>query len=706
MDLRSPWPQSAVSGERANGSIRTNDPDESLAISTIRRREPMLSETSRFIIQDGPHTTEVCNVLRPDLGETGLQTAISKASRIIELAVDPIGGPPPEPSDGLLYGLIQSGKTSILTVSAAMAADNGFKCILILTSDNDPLYEQTLERIRAALRGLAILGKKDWSDPVRFSKQLRSSTFGIVCSKNGSMLKSLLNAFKKAGAKGLSVFIIDDEADQASLNTFTSKKNGSVSTVNSVISSFRAFFPVNTYLQVTATPQALFLQRPGHDYRPSFAVITEPGEGYVGGDAFFGAGRGSLLRYVDLNELAALNATNQPTPSTKVPKGLEAAVFTFLVAAGARVINRPTENFAFLCHVSMSNKDHEYVRLMLDDMKQQTITALAQPGKPNQSRVLAALRAAYDDLSTTEANLPTFEDVVAKVTFYLQGATVKVVNASSSDEIKLDSVFSLFVGGNKLGRGVTIKNLLVSYYGRNPKKPRADTVLQHARMYGYRKKDVGVTRLFLPKVLADHFTSIHEMESSLRDVLKQFPDGAFEGLYISGNWTPTRPNVLDANSIGTYEAGASYNPESPLRTKDAVAAVLTIDAQVDGLADAPPAHEVSIDLVTKLIRGIPLDPMVSPKLWNVSAIETALMTWCQRNKTDKAYLVLQRGRALTGTRGERKGIISGGEESLAPTTHPTLFLYRQKKSGTQEAAWWPQIRFPDGNYIMAFSFNW
>ena len=51
---------------------------------------------------------------------------------------------------------------------------------------------------------------------------------------------------------------------------------------------------------------------------------------------------------------------------------------------------------------------------------------------------------------------------------------------------------ALFIGGNKLGRGVTIKNLLVSYYGRNPKRAKADTVLQHARMYGYRKKDLGV----------------------------------------------------------------------------------------------------------------------------------------------------------------------------------------------------------------------
>ena len=116
----------------------------------------------RTIIIDGAHATEVLNVLRKDLGKDGTEAAIKKASKIIELSVDPIAGNPPEPSDGLLYGLIQSGKTSILTVSAAMAADNGFDCLLVLTTDNDPLYEQTLDRVRAALGGITVLGKKDW----------------------------------------------------------------------------------------------------------------------------------------------------------------------------------------------------------------------------------------------------------------------------------------------------------------------------------------------------------------------------------------------------------------------------------------------------------------------------------------------------------------------------------------------------------------
>jgi hypothetical protein len=282
---------------------------------------PMINK--RVIKIDGPHTSEVLNALARDLGKNGIAAAQQKAAKIIELSVDPNAGPPPGPSDGLLYGLIQSGKTSILTVTAAMAVDNGFDCILVLTTDNDPLYDQTLDRVKAALRALTVLGKKDWKDPGRFTTQVKMKPFGIVCSKNGSMLKGLLEAFKKAKAKGLSVLIIDDEADQASLNTFTAKQNGKVSTINQVITDFRSYFPTTTYLQVTATPQALFLQRPEHPYRPSFTVLTEPGPGYIGGDEFFGSGSDRLLRLVDINEVTQLKASNQPRPTGYLPLGLE-----------------------------------------------------------------------------------------------------------------------------------------------------------------------------------------------------------------------------------------------------------------------------------------------------------------------------------------------------------------------------------------------
>lgn len=667
---------------------------------------------NRKIIHDGAHVSEVLNILIEEIKiPKSLSSIVEKAAQIVENSVDPIASPPEtdtgeHENDGLLYGLIQSGKTSIITVAAAMSVDNGFQCIVVLTSDIDVLYNQTLERVRKALPGLNVLGKNDWRDVQRFERQLRTQPFVIVCSKNGRKLSGLLETFKTAGARGLSAMIIDDEADQASLNTYTSKRGEQVSKINEVITEFRKFFRVNTYLQVTATPQALFLQRPDGFYRPSFTVLSEPGLGYVGGEAFFGP-ESKLLRYVNLDEVEQLRITHQPVPTGTVPLGLRRALYSFLVAAASKKIQNPTENYAFLCHVSVNTADHNHIVNLLDRFKEETLNIIRVPSSKQYVKLIRDLKKEYGDLSDTQSGLPLFDQILERIKFYLHGANIKLVNALSNEEIKLDSVYNIFVGGNKLGRGVTIKNLLVSYYGRNPKRPNADTVLQHARMYGYRKDEIGVTRLFLPETLAERFRLIHQMESALRDLVSKHPKGKFEGIYISSPLRATRPNVLDPNSIGMYVAGGSYNPSYPLRTKSMQKNTDWLDSKLADFDGLSGAEEVTVDFLIELLEKCVPDLRYGIEMWDQKTLKAALEK-LKSLKGNKAYLVVRRNRDLREPRRETQGILSGGEESLAPNRDaPSLFIYRQNEiPGKEEITiWWPQLRFPEGNYVMAFSFN-
>lgn len=661
-----------------------------------------------MVISDGPHTTEVLNVLSNEIRHPeSLESIRERAAQVLDQSVNPIEKAPEHPSDGLLYGLIQSGKTSIITVAAAMAADNGFRCILVLTSDIDLLYDQTLERVRKALRGLTVLGKKDWKDAQRFERQLRASAFVVVCSKNGSKLKSLLDAFKAARADGLPTLIIDDEADQASLNTFTSKGSKQVSKINEVITDLRKFFPVNTYLQVTATPQALFLQHPDHLYRPSFTVLSEPGPGYVGGEAFFDSS-GALLRDVDLDEVDLLRSTHQPSPTGNVPPGLRRALCTFLVAATVQVIRHPNEEgYAFLCHVSVNKRDHEHIVDLIDRFKEDAVNVFHKPNSRQYEQLLGCFKDGYNDLANTDPKLPPFDQIVTKIQFYLQGATIRLVNATTNDEVKLDSVYNIFVGGNKLGRGVTIKNLLVSYYGRNPKKPNADTVLQHARMYGYRQKDLGVTRLYLPEKLAEHFRLIHQMESALRDLVQKHPQGKFEGLYISNPLQATRRNVLDPNAIGFYVAGRMYNSPYPLRTPDVVKHTKSLDSKLEKFVDSLEGYPVTIDFLIELLRECPPDPDtdLGIELWEPKTVITALEKLKIVLSNNDAWLIIQRRRNAQTPRRETRGIHDSGEDAHVQKRIPTLFMYRQEAFNDQVEVWWPQLRFPDGSYVLAFSFS-
>jgi len=109
----------------------------------------------------------------------------------------------------------------------------------------------------------------------------------------------------------------------------------------------------------------------------------------------------------------------------------------------------------------------------------------------------------------------------------------------------------------------------------------------------------------------------------------------------------------------------------------------------------------------ELIEAVEVDPKHGSQLWDLKAIRAALDVLSTKNKSDKAYLVVKRGRDLKAVRTERQGVISGGEEQLAGTDAPTLFMYRANANSHGEVeVWWPQLRFPDGNYVLAFSFDW
>ncbi len=666
--------------------------------------------TDRHIIRDEIHTTEAISALANEIkAEESLVAISERAASILGFAVDPIGGSN-EPSYGLLYGLIQSGKTSVITVTAAMAVDNGFKCIIILTSDINPLYNQTLKRIRSQLRGLKVFGKAEWGQS-SFERQIRTSPFVIVCSKNQSHLSSLQEAFQKvgsAGAAGLPTLIIDDEADQASLNTNTQsnakKQRDDISKINKLISDLRDFFRTNTYLQVTATPQSLFLQRPDGLYRPSFTVLSEPGPGYVGGEAFFEEDS-KLLRFVDLNEVDQLRTGHQPTPTNEIPTGLKEALLSFWVAAASRNIRYPEDNFSFLCHISHTKVNHKHVVSLIDTYRDDVATLFQNQETKAFQKLKDDLRKAYEDLRQTELEMPEFEDVVKRIGFLVPAASIKEINSNSQEEIEPDHPYSIFVGGNKMGRGVTIPNLITSYYGRNPKRPNADTVLQHARMYGYREKHIGVTRLFLPERLAEHFRIIHQMEKALRELVAKHPEGKFEGIWLSSPLQATRKNVLDPNSIGVYVAGGWVNPKYPLRDASTIAATRAIDDELAQYVEDPKDYHVcNIDLLNSLIEKCEHDPEEGAELWNKKTIYAAL----EKVRTlhgNKAYIRIQTERDLNQPRRETQGFYSGGEDKLVPADAPTLFMFRLKKSGRGEPVWLPQLRFPEGNYAIAFSFE-
>jgi Z1 domain len=645
------------------------------------------------------HREQVVSLLTKQIGNIEEVEDIGiTAQEVAQKWVDPLSERTEE-TNGLIYGLVQSGKTGVLTLTGAVGADEGYRTLIILTSDNDPLYEQTLGRAKAAFPGMDILGKTDIKDRVSFLQRIKGSTCAIVMTKNAGHLGTLIENFRKGNLKDLTCLIIDDEADQASLNTRTKKDDGTRSAINDRIMDLREFFHKNTYLQVTATPQALFLQIPGHEFRPKFTVLSRPGAGYVGGEEFFGEGS-NLIREFPLNDIATLTTGAQPSPTKTIPTSLQRALDTFMIGATHKRMRDVEQNCAFLCHVSTRKADHQHIVELLRKYK----TDLAKGTQAGIPSIIKRLKAAYDDLVVTHPGLidPGFDELVRTIAFFSPGIVVKLVNGETDEDVAVHSPYNLFVGGNKLGRGVTIKNLLVSYYGRNPKKPQADTVLQHARMYGYRRADIGLLRLFLPRELHLVFRAIHKMEVGLRELIARSPSEAFRGVFIEGNLNATRANVLAPGALGVYSGGSTYNPAQVIRDSS----VRTATEQLNSiLKDIPDKQYKRIPLkdMRRIIELTQPDDSQSERVWDPLAVAESISQFGILQKQTDGYVYVDRDRGLNEARRETQGILSGGESSLVPQDRLTIFLMRTKAEKGRNAAWWPQIRFPSGMYGFAFA---
>lgn len=645
------------------------------------------------------HSDQVLSLLKKQVSnESEVDDIRNTAVKVVEQWVNPLTGGNEE-TNGLIYGLVQSGKTGVLTVTGAMGADEGYRTIIILTSDIDPLYEQTLGRAQEAFPGIDILGKKDIKDQEGFLQRIKSNTCAIVVTKNSGLLGSLLENFKKGRVRGLTALIIDDEADQASLNTKARKGDGSRSAINKLIEGIRAFFHKNTYLQVTATPQALFLQDVTHSFRPKFTVLSHPGSDYVGGEDFFSDGS-ELVREFPLQDIMVLAPGSQPTPSNTIPKSLLEALDTFMVGATFKRTQEADQNCAFLCHVSTKTSDHRHIVDLLRKYK----TDLARDLKVRKSSVVQRLKSAFDDLAATHARLAQsdFDKLLNAIQFFSPGITVKLVNGETDEDVAVRSPYNLFVGGNKLGRGVTIKNLLVSYYGRHPRTPQADTVLQHARMYGYRRKDIGLLRLWLPNQLHTVFRAINRMEVSLRDLIAKRPSEEFRGVYLEGGVHPTRKNVLVPGALGVYTGGGAYNPSQMVRTEEVVPRTAKLDRLLEEIGDKT-FVALPMDVIKALIKQTMPDEVLAERVWDPIAMAESMGQYATLRDENIGYVYVDRDRDLQESRRETQGILSGGEAGAVPSDKLTLFMLRTKAKGKQHAAWWPQVRFPSGRYAFAFS---
>lgn len=577
---------------------------------------------------------------------------------------------------GLLLGQVQSGKTGQMfgIVAAAADADDGFSIFVLLTSDISALQQQTYKR---ALESMDTFNVCDEHDEERFKSIGKRKPSIIVLKKNSSILRKWRNILGSSGmCVGRPIFVIDDEADAASLNTLVNKKEQSA--INAHLTGMLSLSTSSFYLQVTATPQSLFLQSDESNWKPSFVHYFAPGKNYLGGEFFYSKPKPFTNITTDDDELNSLLGEDD------IAEGLKQACETYLVTAAHITLSKDAEVCNFLVHPSIRINAHERIKTKVVGYLSNIFENL------HDSEIQQRLKRAWSDLQSSKPQLKS----MAEINQFLETKpeiTVYTMNSGpeSNSRLTFDKGLNVVIGGNSLGRGVTFKGLQTVYYCRSSKSPQADTFWQHCRMFGY-DRDPLLMRVFMPVPLFNLFS---EINASNEVLIKQVQENKLDEVQIitTPGIRPTRRNVIDQGKYDLIVGGVNYFPPSADQTN-----AKTLDDLLDEYDDRP-MHDITIDEAIDVLKTLKSDPNNN---WSVTAYANCLKAIKSHKEISNVVkLLVRRDRNISRGTGT---LLSPDDRRLGKDVDnlSVLTLYRLNGKPEQQwdgdPFWMPNIKLPAG----------
>ena len=560
---------------------------------------------------------------------------------------------------GLLFGNVQSGKTGQMFGVMCKATDLGFPVFVLLTTDNVVLQQQTLDRVKADLNGFCICGENDAR--IFTDNSLLLPTI-VVLKKNARILKLWANIFNSTGfMRGNPLFIIDDEADAASLNTLINRDRQS--SINKYLDSIKNGASSSLYLQVTGTPQALLLQTLKSGWRPLFTYYFQPGDAYLGGDFFFPqAKQPKCITY--------LETLKTPTRSVVIR---HLAVSAQILASGGKVSN-------CLFHPSVRQAVHQK---FADDVTHELVWCMEHIDTEFES----LLKAEYDNLFPAKTNKIEYTVFLEKAKDLLLSKQIKILIMNGKNDIdssQYETGCNFVIGGNTLGRGVTFPSLQTIYYTRTSKKPQADTMWQHSRMFGY-DRDPGMMKVFIDENLYKLFADINATNNSIIAQIERGIDNI--KIYYPNGLNPTRKNVLDNDHIEMLSGGTNYYPFYP--DNDSIE---DLSHLLHPFNDDEPYYQVSLRIIKEILSHIIPSPDFKLHTF-VSVIETIL----SEQPAGQGILIVRRNRDVAQGTG---ALLSPNDWKLGGQFPSKIVLTLYQVTGSKgwegKPLWVPNIKLPEG----------
>lgn len=488
---------------------------------------------------------------------------------------------------GLVVGHVQSGKTANMAGLISMAADYRWNLFVVLTGTLENLRVQTSKRLVGDL--FQHDGNVSWkaiehpSENSPYGARAQDMQFDagrrdrhlVVCLKNPSRLRHLIDWIKAhpLGMSQMRLVVIDDEADQAGINSNdVSKAERTV--INSLILQLISL-PLQcvNYVAFTATPAANFLNEgPGDTLYPTDFIAALPqADEHFGPVQIFGYAENEkeplgIVREVSKEDLEQVGSLHKGENLT-LPHALNESLIWYLCCVAVMRLSGAAKPVSMLIHTSARQLHHDF-------MSEAVQAALKTWAKYDSDQLAATFRPVWDRISSnldvaqfTERfpdygrlsellELPTFDSFFAEVRTLLDMVTAIQLDADSrltyhrgihvcvdncanngvTDENEVRRLFYpeaahgldfctafIVIGGGTLSRGLTIENLVSTFFLRG--SAQADSLMQMGRWFGYRKGYELLPRIWMSDDTRAKYEFMTVAEEELRDDLQRFMHG-------------------------------------------------------------------------------------------------------------------------------------------------------------------------------------
>ncbi len=507
----------------------------------------------------------------------------------------------------LVIGYVQSGKTMSFMGLTALAHDNGYRVVVYFTGTKNNLRNQTTERIEHDLIKKRKIGGKSFKihqdakgenteELVGHLNLSSKPTLLIPILKHYDHIQKLTEVFNSEDFKKAmgneTVLIVDDEADQASLNSYgranSKKEEERRSSTYDAILKMRAALPGNTYIQYTATPQANLLISIHDLLSPDSHTLLTPGKGYIGGKQFFDIKNGNALfdgkLIAEIPQDEVFNSVRNNLDS--IPNSLRIALRLHIIAVAIVVKIKAVEGIDFLTmmvHPDVKNESAQKFKKWIETELALWRKLFDKPdGHEDKARMINDFRQAYTNACElySENERPSFDEVIDNIPDVLNDKKVYLVNSTKDANVEVNwEQFSMhiLVGAEMLNRGFTVENLTTTYMTRQSlSKANADTIQQRCRFFGYKGKYIRSCRVFLPAESITNYVSYVEHEEELRNILSTCDklDKVEHQIMLSDRLRPTRQNVLPEsivkNKLKGWKTLQSFDSEQIINHNKAV----------------------------------------------------------------------------------------------------------------------------------------